>query len=396
MAQTKLPAPGVGELTALLPSWRLHLEASNLSPRTIRAYTDDGALLAAFLAAKGMPTAVLSIRREHVEAFIVAELERTSPASAATRYRSLQQLFNWLDDEGEIDASPMAKMRPPKIPEKPVPVLSDDHVRLLLAACSGKDFRNRRDCAIIRLFLDTGMRLEGMSCPVSSPGSGSSWLILVEECLEAAVGGGVVGEVVLPAAPDDVGPGSGEDAHGVGVVAAACDGLVVEGSGPGAGPAGVAGEVAQGVAELLAGSPAERDGLDLARLPGGGRDSGQAGQGVAGGEASACVADPGEQAGGADNAGAGQGCEDRGVGVGGELLADAGGQDLNLGVQRAQDGYQGERGSRVDAGRTGRSRRGVRPSGGRAGRRGRFRRCRRPKPARRPAAGARASPLALA
>ncbi len=163
MPETKLPAPGVGEPTVLLPSWRLHLEAPSLFPRTIRAYTDDGALLAAFLAAGGTPTAVLSIRREHVEAFIVAELERTSPASAATRYRSLQQLFNWLADEGEIEASPMAKMRPLKIPARPVPVLSDHHVRLLLANCSGKDFRNRRDSAIIRLFLDTGMRLEGMS-----------------------------------------------------------------------------------------------------------------------------------------------------------------------------------------------------------------------------------------
>lgn len=162
MAKLDARTTGLGEITVLLPSWRLHLEASNLSPRTIRAYTDDGALLAAFLADKGMPTTVRSIRREHVEAFIVAELERTSPASAATRYRSLQQLFNWLDDEGEIESSPMIKMRPPKIPEKPVPVLSDDHVRLLLGGCSGKDFRNRRDCAIIRLFLDTGMRLEGM------------------------------------------------------------------------------------------------------------------------------------------------------------------------------------------------------------------------------------------
>jgi hypothetical protein len=55
------PLPGVGELTALLPSWRLHPEASNLSPRTVRActvraYTDDGALLAT----TGMLTAVLS------------------------------------------------------------------------------------------------------------------------------------------------------------------------------------------------------------------------------------------------------------------------------------------------------------------------------------------------
>lgn len=28
--------PGVGELTALLPSWRLHLKASRLFPHTIR------------------------------------------------------------------------------------------------------------------------------------------------------------------------------------------------------------------------------------------------------------------------------------------------------------------------------------------------------------------------
>jgi integrase len=39
----------------------------------------------------------------------------------------------------------------------------------LLASCSGKDFRSRRDCAIIRLFLDTGMRLEGMGGLKYSP-----------------------------------------------------------------------------------------------------------------------------------------------------------------------------------------------------------------------------------
>ncbi len=108
-----------------------------------------------------MPTAARSIHREHVEAFIAAELERTAPSSAATRYRFLQQLFGWLDEEGEIDRSPMAKMRPPKIPDKPVPVLPTT----TCGACwptSAKDFRDRRDLAIIRLFLDTGMRLEGM------------------------------------------------------------------------------------------------------------------------------------------------------------------------------------------------------------------------------------------
>jgi integrase len=59
----------------------------------------------------------------------------------------------------------MAKTRPPKIPEKPVPVPPKEDVRRLLAECSGQDFRDRRDLAIIRLFLDTGMRLGGHGRP---------------------------------------------------------------------------------------------------------------------------------------------------------------------------------------------------------------------------------------
>jgi hypothetical protein len=55
--------------------------------------------------------------------------------------------------------------------------------------------------------------------------------------------GGVVWDVVLPAAPDDVQPGAGEDAYGVGVVVAAVSCLSVEVGGPWVGVVGVAGEV---------------------------------------------------------------------------------------------------------------------------------------------------------
>lgn len=53
-----------------------------------------------------------------------------------------------------------------------------------------------------------------------------------EESLEGVVSGGVVGGVVLPAVPDDVEPGAGEDADGVGVSAAAVAGSSVDVSGP--------------------------------------------------------------------------------------------------------------------------------------------------------------------
>ena len=68
-----------------------------------------------------------------------------------------------------------------------------------------------------------------------------------------AVAGGVVGGVVLPAAPDDVGPAAGEDAFGVGVALAVGAELLVALLGPGVASPAVAGEVAECVAEFLVG-----------------------------------------------------------------------------------------------------------------------------------------------
>jgi hypothetical protein len=162
-----------------------------------------------------------------------------------------------------------------------------------------------------------------------------------EEALESAVPGRVVGGVVLPAVPDDIEPGAGEDPHGVGVVFAAGDRVVVDLRGPGAGVAGSVGEVADGVAELFADGPAEGDGFVFAGLAGGGCGAGQADQRLGVGEAGAAVADLGEQAGGADGARAGQRGEDLAVGVGGELGGDLGFQRFDLGVQAGQHGGQG-------------------------------------------------------
>jgi integrase len=39
------------------------------------------------------------------------------------------------------------------------PVLNDDQLRRLLKVCDGRDFLHRRDTAIVRLFIDTGIRL---------------------------------------------------------------------------------------------------------------------------------------------------------------------------------------------------------------------------------------------
>ncbi len=147
----------VDDLATLLPDWGRHLRARNRSPATIASYQRCGQALLDYLREKGMPTAAGSVRREHVEAFIGDLTERVSPATTAKHYRSLQQLFRWLEDDGEIRASPMAKMRPPEVPEQPVPVLTDEELTRLIAAAKGNTFENRRDTAILCLLIDTGI-----------------------------------------------------------------------------------------------------------------------------------------------------------------------------------------------------------------------------------------------
>jgi site-specific recombinase XerD len=140
-------------------SFRRHLRATNKAPRTVQTYLDALDHLDRFLVEHGMPRDVGLIRREHLEAFLVDLQEKgRAAASVANRYRSLQQFFRWLTDEGEIRENPMARMRPPAVPLQPPPVLSDDELRALLRACEGTELESRRDMAIVRLLSDTGMR----------------------------------------------------------------------------------------------------------------------------------------------------------------------------------------------------------------------------------------------
>jgi len=149
-----------GDITVNAQSFGRALRAANLSPRTVHSYGEAVDLLSRFLAEKGMPLYVASITREHVEEFINDLLEHWRPATAANRFRSLQQFCKWLVEEGEIKESPMAHMRVPKVPDYEPPILREEELKKLLATCNKTDdFDDRRDAALLRVFIDTGMRL---------------------------------------------------------------------------------------------------------------------------------------------------------------------------------------------------------------------------------------------
>ena len=162
MASTILPdadSTAVAVVGPLRDSFLRHLAAENRSRSTQVTYAAAIDLLAAFTAGAGMPP-LTELRREHIEAFLVDLRDKGQrPATLANGYRSLQQFYKWLLEEGEIKSSPMVNMHPPHLPEEPPEVLQPEQLQALLATCDGTEFEDRRDTAILRLFLDTGIRL---------------------------------------------------------------------------------------------------------------------------------------------------------------------------------------------------------------------------------------------
>jgi site-specific recombinase XerD len=152
------PVTTYNDLADLLDDWQISLRARGRQPSTIDSYLICARNLHAFLVGNGMPTVVTSITREHVEHFLADMFEHVKPATVAKHYRSLRQLFRFLIDDGEITSNPMERMSPPSVPEQPVPILTDAELVALIAACKGQSLENRRDEAVIRMFIDTGIR----------------------------------------------------------------------------------------------------------------------------------------------------------------------------------------------------------------------------------------------
>jgi site-specific recombinase XerD len=156
MAKTMLVyAPTVSELQV---SFVRSLKADNKSPATISIYGNAVGYFVRFLDHMGMPREIAVLTREHVEAFIIDVLERRKPATAHAYYRALQQFFKYAEAEGEVPSNPMARMKPPMVPEEIIPVPTDDQLRALFKACEGVGFASRRDSALLRLLLDAGLR----------------------------------------------------------------------------------------------------------------------------------------------------------------------------------------------------------------------------------------------
>jgi len=156
-------------LADLHKSFARHLRAEGKAERTATIYGQSITFYSAWLAAQGREATLEELDRAAIREWLAGLTERNELSTVRTRHKGLQRFCGWLVEEGELAANPMAGLAAPSAAAKPVPVLSDEQLAALMKACAGKDFRDRRDEALIRVLLDAGVRVSE-ACGLSVDG----------------------------------------------------------------------------------------------------------------------------------------------------------------------------------------------------------------------------------
>ena len=148
--------PSEPDLAALLPSWELHLSAERKSPATIKYYGDGGRSFLQYCRSQHIP-AVLD--RRTVKAYITHHLALGAQAATVrARQLAVRRFSAWAAAEGEIEVDQLVGLKAPKLDVKVVTPLTDDELKAMLRSCVGRDLVSRRDEAMIRVMLETGLR----------------------------------------------------------------------------------------------------------------------------------------------------------------------------------------------------------------------------------------------
>ncbi|MGB3697601.1 MAG: tyrosine-type recombinase/integrase [Gordonia sp. (in: high G+C Gram-positive bacteria)] len=147
-------------LESLHQSFNRTLRVEGLSARTITIYGQAVRFFGQWIQDQHRREATADdLTRDNVLAWLDSMRARNlTDGTVLTRWRGIRRLSLWLVAEEIIDDDPLKGISVKKPEAPPVPVLTDDELKALIAACKGKEFRDRRDEVIIRLLLDCGIR----------------------------------------------------------------------------------------------------------------------------------------------------------------------------------------------------------------------------------------------
>jgi site-specific recombinase XerD len=158
---TELTDLTADQTTALIPTWQLALRAEDKSPATINVYTQGVRTYLTWCTKRG----AAPMTRASLSTWITEMLDAgAAPGTVRTRQQAVRRFTAWLISVGRLSADPFLGIKGPPQRHPLITPLTDDELRALITTCTAPTHRpdeplhHRRDEAIIRLMLETGIR----------------------------------------------------------------------------------------------------------------------------------------------------------------------------------------------------------------------------------------------
>ena len=152
-----VPVPAEWQLE--IAAYSIYLQSRNLSPKTVDISITSIEMLARWRKHHGYADSLGNVDRASLQAWLADSFTCKQSAGVITNYHCCKRFFKYLVNEDVITVNPFDGVGMPKAEETMPSVLSIADIKALLATCSGKTLVDRRDTALMLLFLDTGLRL---------------------------------------------------------------------------------------------------------------------------------------------------------------------------------------------------------------------------------------------
>lgn len=102
---------------------------------------------------------LLQVTKQDLRLWIADGQRRWKPNTVRCRFICFQAFYRWALEEDEIPVNPTVGISVARGHEPAPDVLSPEEITALLKACEGPGHRERRDFAVFRLMLATGLRV---------------------------------------------------------------------------------------------------------------------------------------------------------------------------------------------------------------------------------------------
>ena len=155
------------ELGRLAVRFEVHNRSDGKAPTTVRWYNQSLEVFALWLAQEGMSTCLDNIGEEEVRRFVIHLQGRrglwgdASTHTMNNRVKALRAFFNWLYRQGYTECHRLENLKPPKVRQKEIEILSDEEIGRIFASMNPHTALGARNMAIYSLMLDTGPAAQG-------------------------------------------------------------------------------------------------------------------------------------------------------------------------------------------------------------------------------------------